>query len=115
MMSLGFVMKCNQPSIPMVLLAPNTSSMISDCKLMGNPIISTNGIVIKKATCIIKDTIVEGFLKGGIAMWLEGRDVCKIFNSKVKECKSYGVHVMGNCASPVIEMCEIENNKGPGL
>jgi hypothetical protein len=115
MMSLGFVMKCNQVSIPMVLLNTGTSSMISDCKLNGNGSIPTCGIVVKKSTCIIKDTAIEGFISGGIMVWLEGTNICKIFGTKVRDCKTVGIQVMGNSPNPLIECCEIENNKGPGI
>lgn len=114
-MSLGFVMKCNQVTIPMVLLNTGTSSMISDCKLNGNGSIPTCGIVVKKSTCIIKDTAIEGFISGGIMMWLEGTNICKIFGTKVRDCKTVAIQVMGNSSNPLIECCEIENNKGPGI
>lgn len=75
----------------------------------------TAGIVINKATCIIKETIIDGFSKGGVMMWLEENNVCKMFSTKVKNCKHIGIQVMGNSDTSLIEHCFIEDNNGTGI
>lgn len=48
-------------------------------------------------------------------MWLEPGVITKIFNTKVRECETAGIQIIGDSESPLIEFCEIENNKGPGI
>jgi F-box protein 11 len=81
----------------------------------GNHAFPTAGIIINKATCIIKETNIEGFTKGGIMMWLEDEHVVKVFTTKVKNCKHVGIQVMGSSGSPLIEYCNIEDNQGTGI
>ena len=96
LMTLNFIMKCNQDVLTMITLCKGTNSMIANCEIKGNLSFPTIGIVIDNATCIIKETVVDGFSKGGILMWLEDEHVCKIFASRVKNCKNVGIQIMGN-------------------
>lgn len=115
LMTLNFVMKCNQEVLTMITLCKGTNSMIANCEIKGNLSFPTIGIVINNATCVIKETVVDGFSKGGILMWLEHEDVCKIFASRVKNCKNVGIQIMGHSQSPLIEHCFIEENSGSGI
>lgn len=42
-------------------------------------------------------------------------NICKIFTTKVTNCKTAGIQVMGDSAAPLIEFCDIENNKCSGI
>lgn len=115
LLSLSFVMKCNQDVIPLILINEGTSNMIANCQLKGNNNFPTMGIVVKKANCIIKETEVSDFSKGGILMWLEDPNSSKIFTSKVENCKQVGIQIIGSCQSPLIEYCTVQNNPAPGI
>lgn len=99
----------------MIIMDKGTSNMIANCELKGNATFPTAGIVLNKGTCIIKETTVEGFSKGGILMWLEDPNICKIFTTKIEYCKNAGIQIMGASQSPIIEFCTIKNNSAPGI
>ena len=92
-------MRLNQDVMPMILLNKGTSSMIANCEMKGNSAFPTCGIVIKKATCIIKETVIDGFIKGGVLMWLQESNICKIFTTNIRNCKNYGIQCIGDVLS----------------
>lgn len=111
-------MKCSLEVFPTIVFDEGTSGLITNTELKGSSAFPTCGVVINRATCIIKESYFEGFQKGGIMMLTDKENennLVKVFTSIIRNCGHAGIQILGNNDSVLIEDNNIDFNTGPGI
>lgn len=115
LINLNLLTRESQLITPAIIIDSGTTVNIESCDLRGSQHFHTLGIAIRDANVFIKDTNVFKFRSGGIIMYVKPKNQVKIFKSFINNNKFFGIQILGNSASPSIQLCEIENNGAVGI
>jgi parallel beta-helix repeat protein len=72
-------------------------------------------MVLRNANMVMKNSIVSGFMSGGIMLYAKPSNIIKIYKSYIRSNKFFGIQILGNSQSPSIQYCNIENNHCAGI
>jgi F-box protein 11 len=98
-----------------VIADSGTTLSIESCEFRGSKHFNTIGVVLRNANMLMKNTSISNFMSGGIIMYTKPDNIVKIYKSRIRNNKYFGIQILGNSSSPSIQYCTIENNSCVGI
>lgn len=98
-----------------VIADSGSTVSIESCEFRGSKYFNTIGVILRNANMLMKNTSVSNFMSGGIIMYTKIENVVKIYKSRIRHNKYFGIQILGNSSSPSIQYCTIEHNACVGI